>query len=98
MVKVFDLRQLRPLAPVPFSTGPAFLGAMPGAAPRVVVTSHEGLVNIVDVTDPASTEFYQVRPHPLITPGSVLSHATAARDAVRDIRRGVTDGRLPCLW
>ncbi|KAF5372867.1 hypothetical protein D9758_001617 [Tetrapyrgos nigripes] len=61
LVKVYDLRNLRPLPPVPFSSSPAFINVIPKRSSSVVVTSNQGLINIVDATDLApGTEFYQL--------------------------------------
>ncbi|KAF7294679.1 PAN2-PAN3 deadenylation complex catalytic subunit PAN2 [Mycena indigotica] len=58
-VKVYDLRTMRPLAPVPFSASPAFINILPKRSSSIVVTSSQGLVNIVDVST-SSHEFYQL--------------------------------------
>ena len=61
LVKVYDVRTLRPLPPVPFSGGgPSFLNRLPNRSSTIVVTSTEGLVNVVDVSNPNDSEFYQV--------------------------------------
>ncbi|KAF8163190.1 ubiquitin carboxyl-terminal hydrolase-domain-containing protein [Crassisporium funariophilum] len=61
LVKVYDLRTMRPLPPVPFSAGPAFIRTFPKRPSSLVVVSNQGLVNIVDVSNPsASSEFYQL--------------------------------------
>lgn len=51
---------MRPLPPVPFSGGPAFLNRLPTKSATIVITSNEGLVNIVDVSNPADSQFHQV--------------------------------------
>ena len=61
LVKVYDLRTFKPLPPVPFSDGPAFICSLPKKDTSLVVVSNQGLVNIVDCTDPNVNEFYQVR-------------------------------------
>ncbi|KAF7323198.1 PAN2-PAN3 deadenylation complex catalytic subunit PAN2 [Mycena chlorophos] len=58
-VKVYDLRTMRPLAPIPFSSSPAFINVLPKRSSSIVVTSSQGLVNIVDVSTSAN-EFYQL--------------------------------------
>lgn len=60
-MKVYDTRTLRPLPPVPFSAGPAFIDLLPKRSTSIVITSTHGLVNVVDVADVTNTEFYQVR-------------------------------------
>jgi PAB-dependent poly(A)-specific ribonuclease subunit 2 len=58
-IKVFDLRASQTLPPIPFSTGPALICPMPRRGSSLVVASSQGLVNIVDATDPTANEFYQ---------------------------------------
>jgi PAB-dependent poly(A)-specific ribonuclease subunit 2 len=61
LVKVYDLRTMRSLPPIPFSSGPAFIHVLPKQASTVAVVSTQGLINIVDVSNPkAISEFYQV--------------------------------------
>jgi hypothetical protein len=52
---------MRPLPPIAFSDGPAFINILPKRSSSLVITSNQGLVNIVDVLNPNSgSEFYQV--------------------------------------
>ncbi|KAI0247045.1 PAB-dependent poly-A-specific ribonuclease subunit PAN2, partial [Lactifluus subvellereus] len=61
LVKIYDLRSMRPLPPVPFPAGPAFINLLPMRPSSLVVTSNQGLVNIVDTSNPTSAnEFYQL--------------------------------------
>ncbi|KAK7449653.1 poly(A)-specific ribonuclease [Stygiomarasmius scandens] len=61
LVKVYDLRNLRPLPPVPFSSSPAFINVVPKRSSSVAVTSNQGLINIVDATNlSVAPEFYQL--------------------------------------
>ncbi|KDQ12374.1 hypothetical protein BOTBODRAFT_134946 [Botryobasidium botryosum FD-172 SS1] len=61
LVKVFDLRTLRPLPPYPFSSGPAFIDIHPKNSSVIVVSSSQGFVNVVDVANPTTGgEFHQV--------------------------------------
>lgn len=61
LVKVYDLRTMRSLPPIPFSSGPALLHVLPKQPSTVAIVSTQGLINIVDVSDPqAISEFYQV--------------------------------------
>ncbi|KII89238.1 hypothetical protein PLICRDRAFT_160474 [Plicaturopsis crispa FD-325 SS-3] len=60
LVKVYDVRTMRPLPPVPFQSGPAFIDVLPKRSSTIVVTSNEGLVNVVDVSNSSSSEFYQL--------------------------------------
>src|SRR6266478_3366346 len=53
---------MRALPPIPFSAGPAFIRTLPTRTSGLVVVSNQGLINIVDVSDPsAANEFYQVQ-------------------------------------
>jgi hypothetical protein len=60
---------MRPLRPIPFSAGPAFIHTLPRRSSSIVITSDQGLINIMDVSNPNNTsEFYQVslfNPHAL---------------------------------
>ncbi|KAF7305131.1 PAN2-PAN3 deadenylation complex catalytic subunit PAN2 [Mycena kentingensis (nom. inval.)] len=58
-VKVYDLRTMRALPPIPFSSSPAFINVSPKRASSVIITSSQGLINIVDVLSGAN-EFYQL--------------------------------------
>lgn len=61
LVKVYDLRTMTALPPIPFSAGPAFIHAIPTRTSSLVVISNQGLINVVDASNSsASNEFYQV--------------------------------------
>lgn len=60
LVKVYDLRTMRPMPPIPFSAGPAFIHTVPNRTSSLVVISNQGLINVVDASNSASNEFYQV--------------------------------------
>ncbi len=51
---------MRPLPPVPFSAGPAFIDILPKRASTIVITSSEGLINVVDASNVTNSEFHQV--------------------------------------
>ncbi|KAF8274229.1 PAB-dependent poly-A-specific ribonuclease subunit PAN2 [Lactarius quietus] len=77
LVKIYDLRSLKPLPPVPFPAGPAFINVLPKRSSSLVVTSNQGLVNIVDTSNPTSAnEFYQ-----LDTPAFISSAAVSLTGA-----------------
>ena len=62
---------MRTLPPIPFPAGPAFINILPKRSSSIVVSSNQGLINIVDTSDPTSgNEFYQVRPHYSVKPRS----------------------------
>ncbi|KAI0792843.1 ubiquitin carboxyl-terminal hydrolase-domain-containing protein [Abortiporus biennis] len=76
LVKVYDIRTMRSLPPVPFSGGPAFINRLPNRSSTIVVTSNEGLVNVVDVSNPTDSEFYQLAPTSYITTTAVSPTGT----------------------
>lgn len=57
---MYDIRALKPLPPLPFASGPAFINVIPKRSSILAITSHQGLVNIVDASNPTVNEFYQV--------------------------------------
>lgn len=68
LVKVYDLRNMRPLPPIPFSEGPSFINLLPKHSSSLVVTSAQGLVNVVDVSDATNASgFYQLETTAYIT-------------------------------
>ncbi|KAH0830330.1 ubiquitin carboxyl-terminal hydrolase-domain-containing protein [Lanmaoa asiatica] len=72
LVKVYDLRNMRPLPPIPFSDGPAFINLLPKHTSSLVVTSAQGLVNVVDVSNTNTSD--STPPHTSHLPPS---HQTA---------------------
>ncbi|KAI0059101.1 PAB-dependent poly-A-specific ribonuclease subunit PAN2 [Artomyces pyxidatus] len=101
LVKLYDLRSMRPLPPVPFPAGPAFLNMLPRRSSSLVVTSNQGLINIVDTSDPSNaSEFYQ-----LDTPAFISSAAVSptgaymafgdADGAIHIMTAAEEDGMLP---
>ncbi|KAF8797918.1 hypothetical protein BYT27DRAFT_7246743 [Phlegmacium glaucopus] len=61
LVKVYDLRTMRPLPPIPFSAAPAFIHVLPKRSSSLAIMSNHGLINIVDASNPSgSSEFYQL--------------------------------------
>ncbi|EIN08045.1 hypothetical protein PUNSTDRAFT_70027 [Punctularia strigosozonata HHB-11173 SS5] len=72
LVKIHDIRTMRPIAPVPFSEGPAFIDVLPRLSSSIVITSSQGLVNIVDVSKPDTTsDFYQLETASYISSSAV---------------------------
>ncbi|CAL1703566.1 unnamed protein product [Somion occarium] len=71
LVKVYDIRTMRALPPVPFSNGPAFINRIPTRSSTIVVTSNEGLINVVDVTNPTDSEFHQLASASYVTTAAV---------------------------
>ncbi|GLB35065.1 putative catalytic subunit of the poly(A)-nuclease (PAN) deadenylation complex, one of two cytoplasmic mRNA deadenylases involved in mRNA turnover [Lyophyllum shimeji] len=83
LVKVYDLRTMGVLSTIPFSSGPAFVHVLPKRPSTIAVISNQGLINIVDVLNPAAAgEFYQLDLTSYITSCSVS--ATAAYMAFGD--------------
>ncbi|KAF9567565.1 hypothetical protein CPC08DRAFT_703099 [Agrocybe pediades] len=77
LVKVYDLRTMKPLPPIPFTAGPAFIHAVPNKTSSLAVISNQGLVNIVDASNPsASNEFYQLDVPSYITASAISPTAT----------------------
>ncbi|KAG6850532.1 hypothetical protein H0H93_012148 [Arthromyces matolae] len=60
LVKIYDLRTMRSLPPIAFSSGPAFLQVLPKRASTIAIVSSQGLVNVVDILNPTASEFYQL--------------------------------------
>ncbi|KAG6818207.1 hypothetical protein H0H87_000112 [Tephrocybe sp. NHM501043] len=83
LVKIYDLRTMRSLPPIAFSSGPAFIHVLPKRASTIAVISNQGLVNIVDILNPAAaSEFYQLDLSSYVT--SCAISATAAYMAFGD--------------
>ncbi|KAG8787431.1 poly(A)-specific ribonuclease [Serendipita sp. 397] len=59
LVKIFDSRNFKAMSSFTFSAGPSFLNVHPKKSTILVLTSNTGVVNIVDVLNPASGEFHQ---------------------------------------
>lgn len=68
MVKVFDIRSLRPLIPIQFGAGPTFLQSHPKMTTSALMVSHSGQLQIIDVGNPADINLRQL---------SVMSYLTA---------------------
>ncbi|RDB20983.1 PAB-dependent poly(A)-specific ribonuclease subunit PAN2 [Hypsizygus marmoreus] len=72
LVKVYDIRTMRSLPPIAFSSGPAFIHVLPKRSSTIAIVSNEGLINIVDILNPAAaSEFYQLDLTSYITSCSV---------------------------
>ena len=90
LVKVYDLRNLKALPPIPFSNGPSFITRLPNRPSTLAITSSQGLVQIVDTTNPTTNEFYQLDAPSYIS--SVAVSPTAAYMAFGD-----SDGAIHLL-
>ncbi|GBE82668.1 ubiquitin carboxyl-terminal hydrolase-domain-containing protein [Sparassis latifolia] len=71
LVKVYDIRILKPLSPLPFASGPAFINRVPKRSHCITITSSQGLINIVDASNPNVNEFYQLDTSSYITSAAV---------------------------
>jgi PAB-dependent poly(A)-specific ribonuclease subunit 2 len=61
LVKVYDIRTMRPLAPISFVAGPSFLKLHPTNTSQLFIVSQDGQIQLCDVTDrTAPMQFYQV--------------------------------------
>ncbi|PWN52754.1 hypothetical protein IE53DRAFT_366908 [Violaceomyces palustris] len=62
LVKVHDLRTMRPLVPIPFAApgGPALLAIHPKLSTTVIVSAPQGQFQIVDVGNPGEGRFFQM--------------------------------------
>lgn len=58
LVQVFDLRTYRPLPPIPFHAGAAFVRMHPKLANTAIVFSQSGQFHIVDITNPANVTLH----------------------------------------
>ncbi|KAF8628478.1 hypothetical protein AX15_003989 [Amanita polypyramis BW_CC] len=77
LVKIYDMRTMRPLQPIPFSSGPTFIQLLPKRSSSVVVASNQGLINIVDASNPSSSsEFHQLDVASYITSAAVSPTGT----------------------
>ncbi|KAI0350212.1 hypothetical protein OH77DRAFT_1431210 [Trametes cingulata] len=90
LVKIYDLRNLKALPPIPFSAGPAFITRFPNRPTTLAITSNQGLVQIVDTTNPTTNEFYQLDAQSYIS--SVAISPTAGYMAFGD-----SDGAIHLL-
>ncbi|KAF8201644.1 ubiquitin carboxyl-terminal hydrolase-domain-containing protein [Pholiota molesta] len=75
LVKVYDLRTMRPMPPIPFSAGPAFIHTIPNRTSSLVVISNQGLINVVDASNSASNEFYQLDVPTYVTSSAISPNA-----------------------
>ena len=90
LVKVYDLRNLKALPPIPFSAGPSFITRLSNRPSTLAITSNQGLIQIVDTTNPNANEFYQLDAPSFIS--SVAVSPTAAYMAFGD-----SDGAIHLL-
>lgn len=89
---------MRPLPPIPFSDGPAFINLLPKHTSTLVVTSAQGLVNVVDVSNTNSSEFYHVCVPFTILPPSPPTLLQARHHLLHCICRRFIQRLLLGLW
>ncbi|KAH9484202.1 PAN2-PAN3 deadenylation complex catalytic subunit PAN2 [Psilocybe cubensis] len=94
LVKVYDVRTMRPLPPIPFSAGPAFIHALPNRTSTLVVVSLHGLIHVVDASNPAaSIELYQLDFPSYATESSYITSGAISPSATY-MAFGDNDGRI----
>ncbi|RIA93213.1 ubiquitin carboxyl-terminal hydrolase-domain-containing protein [Glomus cerebriforme] len=59
LVKVYDIRTMRPLVPMSFPTGPCFLKMHPKLSTTVFIVSRSGQFHVCDIGNPSNIHFYQ---------------------------------------
>lgn len=59
LVRVYDVRKLRPLPPITFPSTPAFARLHPSDTSKLVIASQEGSFQVVDMQTPAAQWQYQ---------------------------------------
>ncbi|KAF8590468.1 hypothetical protein K439DRAFT_1329688 [Ramaria rubella] len=74
-IKIYDLRMLRPLTPIPFLAEPAFINVHPRRSSTLIAASVHGLVNVIDILNQgtAPPEFYQLDSAAFVT-STAVSH------------------------
>ncbi|KAG8714993.1 poly(A)-specific ribonuclease [Ceratobasidium sp. 423] len=71
-VKVFDMRTLRPLSPIPFADLPSFIKVHPKKPTTIVIASSQGFVNVIDVAQPGGTpDFVQAPTSSYLTSAAI---------------------------
>ncbi|KAG8829897.1 poly(A)-specific ribonuclease [Serendipita sp. 400] len=99
LVKIFDSRNFKAMSSFTFSAGPSFLNVHPKKSTILVLTSNTGVVNIVDVLNPASGEFHQLDVPSYVTSSSVSPTADyiafGDADGVIHLLSSVQDDGLP---
>ncbi|KXN85486.1 PAB-dependent poly(A)-specific ribonuclease subunit PAN2 [Leucoagaricus sp. SymC.cos] len=76
LVKVYDVRTMRALPPMPFSS-PAFIHVLPKRSSSIAVVSNQGLIHIMDATNlGAPSEFYQLNVTSYVTSMSISPTGT----------------------
>ena len=72
-VRVYDIRTLRPLPPVPFPAGPAFCVLHPSDQSKMIIASAQGSVQLADISTGSAGAFQQLDVNSFITSMSLSS-------------------------
>lgn len=67
LVKVYDVRAMRPLPPISFPSLPAFVKVHPRNSSHVVIASAQGQIQISDISNPTAAQFYSVETDSYLT-------------------------------
>ncbi|KAL7004824.1 poly(A)-specific ribonuclease [Cystobasidiomycetes sp. EMM_F5] len=67
IVKVFDVRNLRSMAPVSFPHLPAFMRPHPRNSSTIVVVSAQGHIQVSDINNPTNLQFYNIETDSYLT-------------------------------
>ncbi|CAG8702572.1 16980_t:CDS:10, partial [Dentiscutata erythropus] len=84
LVKLFDIRVMRPLAPISFYSGPSFIRMHPKLSTTVFVVSRTGQFHVCDVGNTSDVHFYQantasyINAFDLSTSGEMLAFGDGA--------------------
>nr|ODO00889.1 PAB-dependent poly(A)-specific ribonuclease subunit PAN2 [Cryptococcus depauperatus CBS 7855] len=61
LIRLYDVRALRPLPPISFPSGPAFVLLHPSSSSHIVVSSQQGMLQNIDMSlGPSATVFQQL--------------------------------------
>lgn len=77
MVRVFDVRTLRPLIPIHFGAGPAFLKSHPKMTTSAMMLSQSGQLQTIDVGNPADIKLRQLSAMSFLTAFDISSSGDA---------------------
>ncbi|CAJ0827215.1 6249_t:CDS:10 [Entrophospora sp. SA101] len=84
LVKVYDIRTMRPLVPIPFPSGPYFLKMHPKLSTTAFMVSRTGQFHVCDIGNNSAIHFYQANTTSFVnaidisTSGEMLSFGDSA--------------------
>ncbi|CCH46608.1 PAB-dependent poly(A)-specific ribonuclease subunit 2 [Wickerhamomyces ciferrii] len=67
LVNVYDLRTLKPLAPIAFPAGASFVRLHPKLSSVAFIASKTGQLQIVDMFNPTNVSLFQIDARPMVT-------------------------------